>query len=1367
MSLEAAAAAVAAAFSIRLVLGVIVILVASPSTCLGDGLISFNYQNFTNTQSLTPLGTTKQVGQDIMLCDAATPSPVGAVWYSTQIQVRGFYTEFTYTISNYSGQQQRRDGLAFVLQLDSLNVIGPGGMGMGYGDYPGSSSNGSNKGITRSLAIEFDSFYDSEVQDPPPPPGGGPFHISVHTNGLNSNNADESYSIWLSTQPYTTLGQQTVGIRYEPLTPLVGRMTITFQRTILGVFNITSLDVYLGLDPTQGSAWVGFTASHSAPNSTFPGEDISLQSWTYQFLGKIAAANSIVYGLEATEAGQQLTFYLQTVDNYNYNMTTDSIKASGAQVVITLAQPGPPINGTIDYRGEGLYKIGITGNISGNATISLSLGSTPIGQGQYSYLIYPASPYPNTSFPYGSGLDTEVAAGTVNSFWIQLCDVFGNNVTANVSTPLFAVITPTFPGYPNQNVTITYDAETGRHLATYNVTMVGSYTIGVMVNNMPPAHPTHMLQVVPAGLNPTTSLLYGIPPNVTAGTLQQAWIQLRDSFLNNITEALTPPPNVTFHVLLGTLVVNAVIIPLSNGKYSVTYNATTSGVYYGFPIVNGVGTIGYNTPILVTPNQVDPAQSYAYGLALTGSTAGVTSSFVVQLTDHFGNNITSAEAVAVVASFAGDFPQPTTTLLGGAYLISYTLTVAARYDLTVNVGTGIVGNGVQTVVIIPAAVSPIDSIGYGDGLTGSGLVVGLHQFYVQFRDRYLNNVTIKTDDPLLAQISDLHSSVIVNASTSFQSSSGVYLVVYNITLASDYVASITVDNQAILNYQTNLTLIPGEIDPSQTILNGDLDSNATAGVIRTFTVQLRDTFQNNILSVPDVVTATFESPSDSTIFDVQITPAQNGLYTCAYNATLKGGYTLTIHVNGTLISTYSVLVNPNIPYPPYCMAEGTGLDSSVAGDISYITIYLFDPFNNSILEPVDPPEVLISTASGQEAHVTLVFDPSGVYIAVYNITTSETYTVSIKVGGAQIKTPPQVLTVAPDDLHVPNCLAFGDSLTNGVAGTPGIFTVQLRDEFGNNITNYANVTILSFSMTIGGTPVAPPPPIQNTDGTYTFNYNVTVSGLYQITIQINENNILGSPFSTSVSPAEFDQAGSTVVGMDNMIIAGHPNSFSIQLRDVYGNIIDQEDIQLNEIILEFNGTSISNTQVTYINDGVYMVYYNYTKMGTVAPSITILDRPIQQGVPESISIQADVAYAPSCYAIGDATTKAYVKRDNMFQVYIRDRYNNIHMWSDFPPTVALTATGEDTVTGSLTNQSDGSYQVMYYIYSQATYQMIITINDDPISGSPFSVSTEYPNNSLSTLAIVGIVAGVLVAVGLAGFAGFRFYRHLHRDYIPI
>ena len=98
-----------------------------------------------------------------------TQNQAGAVWYDHPINFNNPFT-ISYQAyfgcdtcpdnaqSGFSGNADGADGMAIVFKTNIQNVLGDTGAGIGY------------EGITNSMAFEFDTFWNPEVNDPLPFP---------------------------------------------------------------------------------------------------------------------------------------------------------------------------------------------------------------------------------------------------------------------------------------------------------------------------------------------------------------------------------------------------------------------------------------------------------------------------------------------------------------------------------------------------------------------------------------------------------------------------------------------------------------------------------------------------------------------------------------------------------------------------------------------------------------------------------------------------------------------------------------------------------------------------------------------------------------------------------------------------------------------------------------------------------------------------------------------------------------------------------------------------------------------------------------------------------------------------------------------
>lgn len=222
----------------------------------------------------------------------------GSAWYNTQQPVSGaFSTTFTFQLSGANADGPG-DGIAFVIQnspppsestpLSGLAALGPEGCGIGFGAsaFCLVEGTGPQTGIPNSLAIEINSFQNSQVD-----PSNSDVTIQ-NCSGTGANSVDPSCSLGVNDlttlQPAINVGDgnvHTATITYSPSSLMTcgpeGNSTCSSIDVILDnvdlfpgqtvLFNIPSIGL-----TSSGSAWVGFTAA------TYGADDNQdILSWTF------------------------------------------------------------------------------------------------------------------------------------------------------------------------------------------------------------------------------------------------------------------------------------------------------------------------------------------------------------------------------------------------------------------------------------------------------------------------------------------------------------------------------------------------------------------------------------------------------------------------------------------------------------------------------------------------------------------------------------------------------------------------------------------------------------------------------------------------------------------------------------------------------------------------------------------------------------------------------------------------------------------------------------------------------------------------------------------------------------------------------
>jgi hypothetical protein len=255
------------------------------------------------------------------------------------------------------------------------------------------------------------------------------------------------------------------------------------------------------------------------------------------------------------------------------------------------------------------------------------------------------------------------------------------------------------------------------------------------------------------------------------------------------------------------------------------------------------------------------------------------------------------------------------------------------------------------------------------------------------------------------------------------------------------------------------------------------------------------------------------------------------------------------------------------------------------------------------------PEMTVQPSITRVANGTVHYDAS--YVATY----SGMYDMSVTLNSLPISGAWQV-TVTPAATHASSCEIGGIGLAGSVAGQSSTVELYVKDQFGNLVPDepeefqlrmacatgrcipvggvagdLVQITDPSAALTGASTNADTFVPLPGDVGFYLAQYYVTISGEYDLSVQLQGAGFVGTPQTTrlTIHPTVFNHAASTAQGQGLMQgPAGTISTFQITAKDMYNNQLTQGG---HVFSVQIRGPSFILGQVTDTLNGLYTVSF--------------------------------------------------------------------------------------------------------------------------------------------------------------------------------
>jgi hypothetical protein len=286
-------------------------------------------------------------------------------------------------------------------------------------------------------------------------------------------------------------------------------------------------------------------------------------------------------------------------------------------------------------------------------------------------------------------------------------------------------------------------------------------------------------------------------------------------------------------------------------------------------------------------------------------------------------------------------------------------------------------------------------------------------------------------------------------------------------------------------------------------------------------------------------------------------------------------------------------VMPRYAFAPECSIVGPGTHGAMVNSRASFAIVTFDQFGEPLVSDVTETFIaMLTAADGADVHMAVTHAGANVFDVEYVLPAFGEYQLSITTvwGEDLVGSPTTVRGVTgPSSVHLEFCAGRGFGLSNAIAGVQTSFTVDLYDKFGlrPSVTksrlraeiSSADGSGSSFDTTIDTVVV----------GEFRANYYPDTSGVYNVTILVDNVAIPASPYTVLVAGGPPTTSATTVVGVVVSEV-GTEATFLIVPRDKHGNINSEGSAQYSAYLAS-NFASQVACKIVVLANGTYQGSY--------------------------------------------------------------------------------------------------------------------------------------------------------------------------------
>jgi len=363
-----------------------------------------------------------------------------------------------------------------------------------------------------------------------------------------------------------------------------------------------------------------------------------------------------------------------------------------------------------------------------------------------------------------------------------------------------------------------------------------------------------------------------------------------------------------------------------------------------------------------------------------------------------------------------------------------------------------------------------------------------------------------------------------------------------------------------------------------------------------------------------------------------------------------------------------------------------------------------------------------------------------------------TEVVDVKVETVQEEEDEPVELASPDE-----CTVEGEGVHKAEAGVKNSFTIVSKDSLGNEL-DHGDETFRVILFKKDDKKVKISANVKDLkNGKYTVSYIPEKAGEYEMEIYlmdiqpdddeetIEQNKLLLKGFPVTVSVTSSKTSDPNKASLDgigaSLSTAGTESKFILATFDKFGNKGMGGETFTVELNCNDNGTKTTG-KVKDLGDGTYEITYICPKTGVY--DMTIKNGETVVGSTKKVTVKdAGVSKPELCELTGIKESKLKAGETFTFEINAKDEHGNTREsgGEKFHAQLKNKTTGEE-ITINLQDSQNGHYSGAQLVTSTGDYELIVSLNDKPLKGSPFSFTVETSDKSDPTKSTARIPPGI-------------------------